>query len=71
MNEGVIYLILTSGFAYGGSIFLALKFDNFHDFFTEYIPPDLRGAAAGGEGGSLDSAKRNRIRTWGVRLNGR
>jgi mitofilin len=34
----LIYLILTSGFAYGGSIFLALKFDNFHDFFTEYIP---------------------------------
>ncbi|CAI7663081.1 unnamed protein product [Penicillium glandicola] len=34
----LIYLILTSGFAYGGSIFLALKSDNFHDFFTEYIP---------------------------------
>ncbi|OQE30925.1 hypothetical protein PENFLA_c002G02524 [Penicillium flavigenum] len=34
----LIYLILTSGFAYGGSIFLALKFDNFHDFFTEYVP---------------------------------
>lgn len=34
----LLYLILTSGFAYGGSIFLALKFDNFHDFFTEYIP---------------------------------
>lgn len=34
----MIYLILTSGFAYGGSIFLALKSDNFHDFFTEYIP---------------------------------
>ena len=34
----MIYLILTSGLAYGGSIFLALKSDNFHDFFTEYIP---------------------------------
>jgi mitofilin len=34
----LIYLILTSGLAYGGSIFLALKSDNFHDFFTEYIP---------------------------------
>ncbi|PWY86098.1 mitochondrion protein [Aspergillus heteromorphus CBS 117.55] len=34
----LLYLLLTSGFAYGGSIFLALKFDNFHDFFTEYIP---------------------------------
>ena len=34
----MIYLILTSGFAYGGSIFLAMKSDNFHDFFTEYIP---------------------------------
>ncbi|EKV04359.1 Formation of crista junctions protein 1 [Penicillium digitatum] len=34
----LIYLILTSSFAYGGSIFLALKSDNFHDFFTEYIP---------------------------------
>lgn len=34
----LLYLILTSGLAYGGSIFLALKSDNFHDFFTEYIP---------------------------------
>ncbi|KAJ5747890.1 Mitochondrial inner membrane protein Mitofilin [Penicillium nucicola] len=34
----LIYLILTSGLTYGGSIFLALKSDNFHDFFTEYIP---------------------------------
>lgn len=24
--------------AYGGSVFLALRSDNFHDFFTEYIP---------------------------------
>ncbi|EAW10270.1 MICOS complex subunit MIC60 [Aspergillus clavatus NRRL 1] len=34
----LIYLILTSGFAYGGGIFLAMKSDNFHDFFTEYVP---------------------------------
>ncbi|KAI9930969.1 hypothetical protein ASPWEDRAFT_34515 [Aspergillus wentii DTO 134E9] len=34
----LLYLILTSGFAYGGGIFLALKSDNFHDFFTEYVP---------------------------------
>ncbi|KAL4929963.1 MICOS complex subunit MIC60 [Aspergillus undulatus] len=32
------YLILTSGLAYGGGVFLALKSDNFHDFFTEYVP---------------------------------
>ncbi|CAL5873732.1 uncharacterized protein PFLUO_LOCUS8014 [Penicillium psychrofluorescens] len=32
------YLILTSGLAYGGSVFLALKSDNFHDFFTEFVP---------------------------------
>lgn len=31
-------MILTSGIAYGGGIFLALKSDNFHDFFTEYVP---------------------------------
>jgi mitofilin len=34
----LFYLILTSGFAYGGGVFLALKSDNFHDFFTEYVP---------------------------------
>ncbi|PLN83291.1 mitochondrial inner membrane protein Mitofilin [Aspergillus taichungensis] len=34
----LLYLILTSGLAYGGGVFLALKSDNFHDFFTEYIP---------------------------------
>ena len=34
----LLYLILTSGLAYGGGIFLALKSDNFHDFFTEYVP---------------------------------
>ncbi|KAA8649036.1 hypothetical protein EYZ11_007437 [Aspergillus tanneri] len=34
----LFYLALTSGLAYGGGIFLALKSDNFHDFFTEYVP---------------------------------
>ncbi|KAL1886475.1 MICOS complex subunit mic60 [Paecilomyces lecythidis] len=34
----LLYLILTSGLAYGGGVALALKSDNFHDFFTEYIP---------------------------------
>ncbi|KAL4797568.1 MICOS complex subunit mic60 [Aspergillus venezuelensis] len=34
----LIYLILSSGLAYGGGVFLALKSDNFHDFFTEYVP---------------------------------
>ncbi|KAL4941142.1 MICOS complex subunit mic60 [Aspergillus oleicola] len=34
----LIYFILSSGLAYGGGVFLALKSDNFHDFFTEYVP---------------------------------
>ncbi|KAJ5895207.1 Small GTPase superfamily Rab type, partial [Penicillium taxi] len=34
----LLYLIFTSGFAYGGGVFLALKSDNFHDFFTEFVP---------------------------------
>lgn len=34
----LLYLILTSGVAYAGGVFLALKSDNFHDFFTEYVP---------------------------------
>ncbi|EED15203.1 conserved hypothetical protein [Talaromyces stipitatus ATCC 10500] len=34
----LLYLILTSGIAYGGGVFAALKSDNFHDFFTEYVP---------------------------------
>lgn len=32
------YLILTGGIAYGGGVYLSLKSDNFHDFFTEYVP---------------------------------
>ncbi|EEP77910.1 conserved hypothetical protein [Uncinocarpus reesii 1704] len=34
----LIYLILTTGLAYAGGVWLSLKSDNFHDFFTEYIP---------------------------------
>lgn len=34
----ILYLILTSGLAYGGGVWLALRSDNFHDFFTEYVP---------------------------------
>ncbi|WEW59290.1 MICOS complex subunit mic60 [Emydomyces testavorans] len=34
----LLYLILTTGLAYGGGIWLSLKSDNFHDFFTEYVP---------------------------------
>lgn len=34
----MLYLILSSGLAYGGGVFLSLKSDNFHDFFTEYVP---------------------------------
>jgi len=34
----LLYLILASGLAYGGGVFYALQSDNFHDFFTEYVP---------------------------------
>ncbi|OKL64570.1 MICOS complex subunit MIC60 [Talaromyces atroroseus] len=34
----LLYLILSSGLGYGGGVFLSLKSDNFHDFFTEYVP---------------------------------
>lgn len=34
----MLYLFLGSGLAYSGGVYLALKFDNFHDFFTEYVP---------------------------------
>ncbi|KIV77770.1 hypothetical protein PV11_09551 [Exophiala sideris] len=34
----LFYLLLVSGLTYGGSVFYALRNDNFHDFFTEYIP---------------------------------
>lgn len=31
-------MIIAGGLAYGGGVFYALRNDNFHDFFTEYIP---------------------------------
>lgn len=34
----LLYLILLSALSYGGAVFYALRNDNFHDFFTEYIP---------------------------------
>ncbi|KAJ9606102.1 MICOS complex subunit mic60 [Cladophialophora chaetospira] len=34
----LLYLIGLSGLTYGGAIFYALRNDNFHDFFTEYVP---------------------------------
>ncbi len=37
-TRALIYFILFSGFAYGGAVFYALRSDNFHDFFTEYVP---------------------------------
>lgn len=34
----LLYLFLLSGLSYGAAVFYALKSDNFHDFFTEYVP---------------------------------
>jgi len=34
----LFYLLLLGGLSYGGAVFYALRNDNFHDFFTEYIP---------------------------------
>ncbi|KAF2861319.1 hypothetical protein K470DRAFT_256994 [Piedraia hortae CBS 480.64] len=34
----LILLVLFSALGYGGSVYLALINDNYHDFFTEYIP---------------------------------
>ncbi len=34
----MIYLTLFAGLSYGAAVFYALKNDNFHDFFTEYVP---------------------------------
>jgi MICOS complex subunit MIC60 len=31
-------LLLLSTFAYGGAVWYSFKSDNFHDFFTEYVP---------------------------------
>ncbi|KIX06692.1 uncharacterized protein Z518_04668 [Rhinocladiella mackenziei CBS 650.93] len=34
----LFYLFLLSAVTYGGAVWYALRNDNFHDFFTEYIP---------------------------------
>ncbi|KAI9838723.1 MAG: Formation of crista junctions protein 1 [Sclerophora amabilis] len=34
----LIYLTLLTGFGYGGAVYYSLVSDNFHDFFTEYVP---------------------------------
>lgn len=34
----LLYLALLSALGYGGAVFFALRNDNFHDFFTEYVP---------------------------------
>jgi MICOS complex subunit MIC60 len=34
----LLYVILASALGYGGAVFYALRSDNFHDFFTEYVP---------------------------------
>ncbi|KAK5952608.1 MICOS complex subunit mic60 [Knufia fluminis] len=34
----LFYLTLLSALGYGGAVFYALRSDNFHDFFTEYVP---------------------------------
>ena len=34
----LLYFILFGALTYGGAVFYALRSDNFHDFFTEYIP---------------------------------
>lgn len=33
-----LYLILGGALSYAGAVFFALRNDNFHDFFTEYVP---------------------------------
>lgn len=37
-RRSLVYLFLATGLAYGGGTFLSLRSDNFHDFFTEYVP---------------------------------
>jgi mitofilin len=34
----LVYLFLAAGVGYVGGVWLSLKSDNFHDFFTEYVP---------------------------------
>ncbi|PGH26735.1 hypothetical protein AJ80_01499 [Polytolypa hystricis UAMH7299] len=38
LRRFLLYLILTTGVAYAGGVWFSLKSDNFHDFFTEYVP---------------------------------
>jgi mitofilin len=34
----LLYTVLFGGVAYGGAVFYALQSDDFHDFFTDYVP---------------------------------
>lgn len=34
----LLWLVVLSALGYGGAVFYALRSDNFHDFFTEYVP---------------------------------
>lgn len=34
----MLYLTVFTGLSYGAAVFYALRSDNFHDFFTEYVP---------------------------------
>ncbi|EZF29753.1 hypothetical protein H109_07262 [Trichophyton interdigitale MR816] len=36
--RSLLYLVLTAGVAYAGGVWFSLRSDNFHDFFTEYVP---------------------------------
>ena len=36
--RALFYLTLVNVLGYGGAVFFALQNDNFHDFFTEYVP---------------------------------
>lgn len=38
LRRFLLYLVLLSGVGYGASVWYALVSDNFHDFFTEYVP---------------------------------
>ncbi|EFR05324.1 hypothetical protein MGYG_08335 [Nannizzia gypsea CBS 118893] len=37
-GRSLLYLVLVAGVAYAGGVWFSLRSDNFHDFFTEYIP---------------------------------
>ncbi|KAI5305758.1 hypothetical protein KEM56_003404 [Ascosphaera pollenicola] len=38
VRKFLTYLFLTSAALYSGGVYLSLKSDNFHDFFSEYVP---------------------------------